>query len=70
MTKGVRKLVRQFNVCFWECPKSAKFDDSKEFYNTGVKILLDKHNIKYLSTLSDEKAAVMERFNRALKTSI
>ena len=55
---------------FGDCPKLAQFDDGKEFYNVGVKALLEKHDIKYFSTLSDKKAAVVERFNRTLKTSM
>ena len=51
--------------------KLAQFDDGKEFYNVGgVKSLLERHDIKYFSTNSDKKAAVVERFNRTLKTSM
>ena len=41
---------------------------TSKFYNVYVKTLLEKHDIKYFSTNSDKKAAVVERFNRTLKT--
>ena len=62
MTAAVRELLRQFHEIFGTYPKLAQFDDGKEFYNVGVKDLLDKHNVKYFSTLSEKKAAVVERF--------
>ena len=72
MTKDVTELLKQFKERFGGYPKLAQFDDGKEFYNVGigVKSLLEKHDIKYFSTLSDKKAAVVERFNRTLKTSM
>ena len=70
MTKAVTELLRQFKEHFGDYPKLAQFYDGKEFYNVGVKTLLEKHGIKYFSTLSDKKAAVVERFNRTLKTSM
>ena len=71
MTKAVTELLKQFKDRFDEqYPKLAQFDDGKEFYNVGVKTLLEKHDIKYFSTKSDKKAAVVERFNRTLKTAM
>ncbi len=48
----------------------AQFDEGKEFYNVGVRDLLTKNNIEYFSTNSERKAAIVERFNRTLKTSM
>ena len=46
-----------------------QFDEGKEFYNVGVKKLLrDAYNVKYFSTHTGKKAAIVERFNRSLKT--
>ena len=72
MTKSVEELLRKFKDRFGEYPKLAQFDDGKEFYNVGVRSLLEKQDIiiKYFSTNSDKKAAVVERFNRTLKTSM
>ncbi len=41
----------------------------KEFYNVGVRDLLTKNDIEYFSTNSERKAAIVERFNRTLKSS-
>ena len=70
MTKAVGELLRQFHERFGIYPKLAQFDDGLEFHNVGVKTLLEKHGVKYFSTNSDKKAAVVERFNRTLKTSM
>ena len=55
MTKTVTELLKQFKDRFGEYPKLVQFDDGKEFYNVGVKSLLEKHDIKYFSTKSDKK---------------
>ena len=68
MTDAVEKLLNQFKVQFDKHPNVVQFDDGKEFYNVGVKTLLEDNNIKYFSTQSDKKASIVERFNRTLKT--
>ena len=68
MTEAVGELLKQFNSRFGKYPNVAQFDEGKEFHNVGVKSLLEKHNIKYFSTQSDKKAAIVERFNRTVKT--
>ena len=68
MTEAVGELPEQFKSWFGRYRNVAQFDDGKEFYNVGVKLLLEKHNIKYFSTQSDKKAAIVETFNRTLKT--
>ena len=70
MTKAVTELLKQFKNCFHVHLKVAKFDDGKEFYNVGVKTLLEKHEIGYFSTKSGKKAAIVERFNRTFKTAM
>ncbi len=70
MTAAVRELLRQFHDRFGTYPRLAQFDGGKEFYNVGVEDLLNKHNVEYFSTLSEKKAAVVERLNRTLKTSM
>ena len=68
MTKAVIELLKQFKDRFdGRYPKVAQFDDGKEFYNVGVKTLLEKHEIKYFSTKLDKKAAIVKGFNRTLK---
>ena len=70
MTKAVDELLKQFKERFAKYPKVAQFDDGKEFYNVGVKELLKEHNVEYFSTNSERKAAIVERFNRTLKTAM
>ena len=70
MTKAVNELLKQFKERFGKYPNVAEFDEGKEFYNIGVKELLNDYNIDYFSTNSDRKAAIVERFNRTLKTSM
>ena len=49
-------------------PKKMEFDQGTEFYNNLFLDLLKKHGIKYFSVYSDRKCAIVERFNRTLKT--
>ena len=48
--------------------KKSVVDEGKEFYNVHVIALPKSYNINYLSTKSDKKATIVERFNRTLKT--
>ena len=45
-------------------------DKGKEFYNKHVGEVLRKNNIKLYSTENEEKASVVERWNRTIKTSM
>jgi hypothetical protein len=47
MTTAVTELLGQFKCRFAVYPKLAQFDDGKEFYNVGVKSLLEKLGIRY-----------------------
>ena len=70
MIKTVTLLLKQFKDRFGDYPKLALIYDGKECYNVGVKALLEKHGLKYFFTNSDKKAAVVECFNRTLKTAM
>ena len=67
MANTVNLLLDNFKVRFGKYPNVAQFDEGKEFY-VGVRDLLKSHNVDYFSTKSDKKAAIVERFNRTLKT--
>ena len=45
-------------------------DKGKEFYNKNVAELLRKNNIHLYSTENEEKASVVERWNRTIKTKM
>lgn len=51
-------------------PKRIQTDQGKEFYNVSVKRLLEEHNIELFSVMSPKKCALVERWNRTLKTKI
>ena len=68
MTEAVSNLLEEFKIGFGKYPNVVQFDDGKEFYNVGVRRLLEEKEIKYFSTKSDKKAAIVERFNRTLKS--
>ena len=48
--------------------KKMEFDQGTEFYNKKFLDLLKRLKIEYFSVYSDRKCAVVERFNRTLKT--
>ena len=51
-------------------PKRVQTDQGREFYNAPVKRLLESKNVELFSVKSPNKAALVERFNRTLKTKI
>ena len=68
--KGVT-IEESFKVIFKDrIPESVWCDQGSEFYNSNVKALFKKHNIELYSTFGDHKSAVIERFNRTLKTNM
>ena len=51
-------------------PRRIQTDQGTEFYNTKVKSLLDKDNIELFSVMSPKKCALVERWNRTIKTKL
>ena len=49
-------------------PQKIEFDQGTEFYNAPFLHLLQTYGIKHYSIYSDRKCAIVERFNRTLKT--
>ena len=70
MTKAVEELMEKFKERLKKLPKFTQFDDGKEFHSVGVKTILKNHDVEYFSTYSERKAAIVERFNKTLKTSM
>ena len=69
-TKTGLETASAFNTIFDDgrIPDKIQFDDGREFYNKNVKELLENNNIKYFSTFSDKKPAIIERLNRTIKS--
>ena len=53
-----------------ETPKFLWVDRGSEFYNSDLKGLLKKYDIKMYSTHNAEKVSVVERWNRTIKTKL
>ena len=51
-------------------PERLQTDKGKEFFNREFADLMRKNDIQHFASESDQKAAVVERFNRTLKTRI
>ena len=51
-------------------PKRLQTDQGTEFYNASVKRVLEKYNIELFSVKSPKKCALVERWNRTLKTKM
>ena len=49
-------------------PRRLQTDKGKEFYKTTFTNLMRRHGIKHFASESDQKAGVVERFNRTIKT--
>lgn len=51
-------------------PRLFQVDNGSEFYNKNFMALMKKHNIHLYSVFTKIKAAIVERFNRTLKTKM
>ena len=51
-------------------PRRFQTDQGKEFFNTSITHLMHRHGIQHFASESDKKAAVVERFNRTIKTRL
>ena len=73
-SKGSKDMVIAFKKLFRAAhprlPQRLQTDKGKEFFNREVSALLQKHGIHHFASNSDQKAAVVERFNRTLKNRI
>jgi len=52
------------------CPRRLQTNKGKEFFNAPFTALMKRHKIQHFASDSDQKAAVVERFNRTIKTRI
>ena len=51
-------------------PKRLQTDKGKEFFNSNFQTLMKLHGIQHFASESEQKAAVLDRFNRIIKTRI
>lgn len=65
--EGFNKI---FKLSLPRKPQRIQTDKGKEFFNTEVGALFKKYHIFHFASNSDQKAAIVERFNRTLKTKI
>lgn len=72
--KSAKAMLDAFKRLFVESaprkPERIQTDKGKEFLNHEVKTYLHDQGVELFQTNSDTKAAVVERFNRTLKTRI
>lgn len=71
-TKRGEEVAAAFVNIFEEgnIPKRIQTDQGKEFENRHVRSLFDEHDIELFSVKSAYKAAIVERFNRTLKSRL
>ena len=69
-TKTGAEVKQAFESIFnlGRAPSKLQFDEGKEFYNKQVEPLLKERNIEFFSTHAGQKASIVERFNRTLKS--
>lgn len=64
--EGMKEMLKQNKLKF----RHLQTDQGKEYYNSYFSDLMKKHGINHYSTYSDKKAAIIERFNRTLKSAM
>ena len=73
-SKSVKDMLiavkRLFEIAHPRVPQRLQTDKGNEFFNKEVSALLRQKGIHHFASNSDKKAAVVERFNRTLKTRI
>jgi transposase InsO family protein len=73
-TKGTKDMLAAMELLFDEAwprkPQRLQTDRGVEFYNAAVRRFLREQNVELFSTNSPFKCALVERFNRTLKTML
>ena len=71
-TKSGKEVTAAFKDIFREgrIPKRIQTDQGKEFENRNIARLFNEHGIELFSVKSAYKAAIVERFNRTLKSKL
>ena len=67
-TKSAVEMAEAIQTLFKDnVPANLQTDAGKEFYNSKVKVILEKLNINHYSVYTPNKAALVERFIRTLR---
>lgn len=66
VSNAFKKLLSQLKTP----PHLIHTDRGKEFYNSKVQVLFKKYKIRHYSSQSENKASVVERFHRTLKSKL
>ena len=72
-TKNAKDITKAFNLILQQSqrkPKVLQTDNGKEFENRDFQHMLNEHEIRFFTVKSHFKAAVVERFNRTLKSKM
>ena len=72
-SKNSNDITQAFNTILLQGhrkPKVLQTDNGKEFENRQFQHMLNEHDIKFFTVKSQFKAAVVERFNRTLKSKM
>lgn len=73
-TKGAKDMLTAMKLLFEKAlprrPQRLQTDRGVEFYNGSVRAFLREQNVELFSTNSPFKCALVERFNRTLKTML
>lgn len=70
-TKSANEMKECLELLFKSTkPNHLQTDQGKEFYNAPVANLLKTYNINHYSVYSKQKCALVERFNRTLRTKL
>ena len=70
MGKEVAAAIEDIFRVSKRVPKRIQSDQGKEFYNPQVKALLERYNVELFSVKSPFKSAMVERWNRTIKSKI
>ena len=72
MRRKTGKLVSKILDKFFKknLPQKVEIDLGKEFWNKETLRILDKYGIQYFTVYSDNKGAIVERYNRTQKTKL
>ena len=66
VTEAFKKILTQSS----RSPKNLQTDQGLEFFNKTFRRLTDEHNINHYHTYTDKKAAIVERWNRTIKSDL